>query len=60
MVMDYYERNLFESIRRYSRKGTIPRLTFKIYAYQLFRSLAYLSRIGIAHRDIKPQNVLVC
>ena len=37
----------------------MPKLKFKVYAYQLFRSLLYLKHIGIAHRDIKPQNVLV-
>lgn len=37
----------------------MPRLKFKVYAYQLFRSLLYLKKVGIAHRDIKPQNILV-
>jgi glycogen synthase kinase 3 beta len=27
--------------------------------YQLFRSLAYSHTLGICHRDIKPQNLLV-
>jgi serine/threonine protein kinase len=31
----------------------------KFYAYQMFRSLAYLEGVGICHRDIKPQNILV-
>jgi serine/threonine protein kinase len=31
----------------------------KLYAYQLSRSLLYLHGIGICHRDLKPQNVLV-
>ena len=34
-------------------------LKIKIYAFQLFRSLLYLEKLSIAHRDIKPQNVLV-
>ena len=25
----------------------------------MFRSMAYLTGIGICHRDIKPQNILV-
>lgn len=59
VVMDYYESNLYEAIHKYSKKNSMPRLKFKVYAYQLFRSLLYLKKIGIAHRDIKPQNILV-
>lgn len=37
----------------------MPRLKLKVFAFQLFRSLVYLNKISIAHRDIKPQNILV-
>jgi serine/threonine protein kinase len=57
--MDFYECNLYEAIQKQSKKSLMPRLKFKAYAYQLFRSLLYLREMGIAHRDIKPQNVLV-
>lgn len=57
--MDYYEYNLYEAIHKYNKKIPMPRLKFKVYAYQLFRSLLYLKKLGIAHRDIKPQNILV-
>lgn len=42
VVMDYYENNLYEVIRKYTRKSPLPRLKFKVYSYQLFRSLLYL------------------
>lgn len=37
----------------------MSRLKLKVYAYQMFRGLLYLNSINIAHRDMKPQNVLV-
>ena len=37
----------------------MSRLKLKVFAYQMFRGLLYLNSIDIAHRDMKPQNVLV-
>ncbi len=34
-------------------------MTYKLYAYQIFRALNYLTMLSIAHRDMKPQNILV-
>ena len=32
---------------------------FQLYMYQVARSLAYIHQVGICHRDIKPQNLLL-
>ena len=53
--MDYFPDNLYQLVKK---KEVNPYLT-KIYAYQLFRGLNYLNMLSIAHRDIKPQNILV-
>jgi len=58
VVMDYYPCNLAEYIRK-NAKNDIPKLKIKLYSYQLFKALLYLESIKIAHRDIKPQNILI-
>lgn len=37
----------------------LPLLYVKLYLYQLSRALSHIHNLGICHRDIKPQNLLV-
>ena len=37
----------------------VHREQMKIFTFQMFRALAYLHHRGIAHRDVKPSNLLV-
>jgi serine/threonine protein kinase len=60
VVMDFIPENLYRVLKYYVKmKQPFPNILVKLYAYQMFRSLAYIHGIGICHRDIKPQNVLV-
>jgi serine/threonine protein kinase len=60
IVMDYIPGNLYEIIKYYRQsKHKVPNVLIKLYSYQIFRSLAYIHGVGICHRDIKPQNLLV-
>lgn len=59
-VMDYVPDTLSRIIRYYYKSKTqMPMLLVKLYSYQMMKSLAYIHALGICHRDIKPQNVLV-
>lgn len=53
--MDYYPDNLFQSIK----KKEIDSQCIKSYIYQMLKGLSYLTSLSIAHRDIKPHNILV-
>ena len=60
LVMDYIPETMYRVLRYYVKmKMPFPDALGKIYAYQMFRSLAYIHALGICHRDIKPQNILV-
>ncbi len=37
----------------------VPNILVKLYSYQMLRSIAYIHALGICHRDIKPQNILL-
>ena len=59
-VMDFIPDTLSRIIRQYYKsKSTMPKLVVKLYSFQLIKSLNYIHLLGICHRDIKPQNVLV-
>jgi len=60
LVMEYIPETVYQTIRAHARKRqTIPYLLSKIYSYQICRAIAYCHSIGICHRDIKPQNLLL-
>ena len=60
MVLEFVPETVYSISRRHQKHSMpLPLLFVKLYLYQLSRALAHIHALGICHRDIKPQNLLV-
>ncbi|KAJ8526486.1 hypothetical protein K7X08_028963 [Anisodus acutangulus] len=61
LVLEYVPETVHRVIKHYNKLNQrMPLILVKLYTYQIFRALCYIHHtIGVCHRDIKPQNLLV-
>jgi len=60
VVMEYLSDTVYRTMKYFTKlKQNFPPVLVKLYTYQIARGLTYLHELGVCHRDIKPQNILV-
>ncbi|GMP61638.1 hypothetical protein CsSME_00024024 [Camellia sinensis var. sinensis] len=61
LVLEYVSETVYRVSRQYGRMNQhVPIIYVQLYTYQICRALNYIHTvIGVCHRDIKPQNLLV-
>ncbi|OIW01113.1 hypothetical protein TanjilG_25221 [Lupinus angustifolius] len=61
LVLEYVPETVYRVSKHYIRMHqSMPILLVQLYIYQICRGLNYMHHvIGVCHRDIKPQNLLV-
>ncbi|MBA0554244.1 hypothetical protein Golob_013360, partial [Gossypium lobatum] len=61
LVLEFVPETVFRVSKHYSRMNRhMPFFYVQLYTYQICRALNYLHHVvGVCHRDIKPQNLLV-
>jgi len=60
VVMEYCSDTVYRVMKHYNKmKQPVPLVFVQLYSYQMLRACAYTHAVGVCHRDIKPQNLLV-
>jgi len=57
LVCELMDMNIYERIK--NRQHHLPESLVKGFTYQLCKALHHMHKLGIFHRDVKPENILI-
>ncbi|XP_013384978.1 MAPK/MAK/MRK overlapping kinase isoform X2 [Lingula anatina] len=57
LICELMDMNIYELIR--GKRQYLPTQKVKLFMYQLLKSIEFMHRNGIFHRDVKPENILI-
>jgi len=59
-ILEYVPYTLSNLISKNRKKKTkFDNIVLKLFSFQMLKCIGYLHSLGICHRDIKPQNILI-
>lgn len=60
LLLEFVPETVHRVTRSYvKRSSSMPLILVKLFTFQLCRAVSYIHSLGICHRDLKPQNLLV-
>ncbi|PAA84202.1 hypothetical protein BOX15_Mlig018346g3 [Macrostomum lignano] len=57
LVLELMDMNLYEFIR--GRRHHLPEAKVQAFMWQMMRGIDHMHKLGIFHRDVKPENLLI-
>ena len=59
LVFEYVEKNLLQVLEKNASGGGLHPVKVRLFTWQLVKAICRCHELRVAHRDVKPENVLI-